>query len=551
MAWYSNILKTITGAAGQAAQKVASYVAPKKSAPKAQSSSYSAPKVNAFTQPQNTYSSKPSGGYSTPSGTVYSSSAPRITAPTQSSFSTPKSSTFKLPSFSLVKPAYAAEPGATYSVQPKTNSFSNLLGSIGSVIKQSPYTALASALGTHIGSWGTPELGITEKFQQKIAPGSQMSEEGGSKLGRLALGMRLDNTAGVIPNVNIGKTFQDNYAARNKMMMEAGQRQEEVKGAYDDANAGLKTQDVQNQQTQQQMDGAWAVYNAETEALINDINNGIYQSQEEVDRKQAEIDQKYQESIYNTLIGQYEASKKPYEEQFASDKAYLEGQIGSTTATAEGQKAKVANDYGGLIRGIVQKGQVGQNDLRNIYSALGTAESSSAMDQFRRLESQKGQDIAETERSQQDKLFTIDQAIMKFKTDTQKAIQDELIKKNAAIQQIDNNIQMKQADKAAALAQINQTLSENIAKLQQASLETKANLLAQRQAAAQAMNEIQAQGIIDTNIANITNQPYGITTPDASELPGNKFTGNTTKRTTPTAWERFLNYQDLLKNIKY
>ena len=42
--------------------------------------------------------------------------------------------------------------------------------------------AISGALGTHQGSWGLPELGITEKAQQVVSPSSPLTYQGGSNL---------------------------------------------------------------------------------------------------------------------------------------------------------------------------------------------------------------------------------------------------------------------------------------------------------------------------------------------------------------------------------
>lgn len=221
---------------------------------------------------------------------------------------------------------------------------------------------------------------------------------------------------------------------------------------------------------------------------------------EEAQRRQAQIEQDETNAIYDRLVGEQKALVPQYESLYKSGEDTLKDYLKETKAEGEKVKGTTTTKYGELLKGITQRKNVSTTQLKNIFSALGTADSSEFLNRAFKLEEAAGTESAATEREMMDKLANIDTEVRRVDTDVQRRISDLIADKNTKVNAVLANVNISQEQKARELRKVTTGLQTAIDAIKQDTVNKKADLLLTQRAALDARKNILAQGEVDADL---------------------------------------------------
>lgn len=208
-------------------------------------------------------------------------------------------------------------------------------------------------------------------------------------------------------------------------------------------------------------------YAAASEGIAEQYMSGNASDQETV-QKMSDANRRQIENQYNRLLANYDKLPEQYRAQADRLLAELKMQLDMTYKQGVEGKAAIENSYGEAIRRKLRSDKINKNQLRNLYSSLGTAESSAFMEDMGELQAESDRDIFLAEKEKAGKIYNIDDAI---RTAEQK-VADERIRiiseRDAAINAVYEDINLTEEQKEIAIEQNNLQALQQLAELQEA-----------------------------------------------------------------------------------
>ncbi len=266
------------------------------------------------------------------------------------------------------------------------------------------------------------------------------------------------------------------------------------------------------QTTQEEVDLWLQEGEKKLESVYDDINQRYLNQEISDEQRQKEIrDAQIAEALrlYDRLVAESKALIPEYERQYETGKANLLQALTEAKTTAEKTKEEYGNIYGELLRNITEERIASGGRLRNLFSALGTAESSKFMEEMGALERAAGAQTSKTKREHAGKIADIDNEIIKLTNNTNTKIQELEAQKNKLIAEVNRNIQYSQEEKLAKIDEINKNFTSAINTLQNNYQNMTSELALKKLEIAQGLQNIAQQSKISADLANI---PYQVPT---------------------------------------
>lgn len=225
------------------------------------------------------------------------------------------------------------------------------------------------------------------------------------------------------------------------------------------------------QQTNPELYGLLAPTDEEMQRLSDaGLQNYLagYASEEDILNKQAEMNKQALELQYNKILQNY--ASLPEEHRASADRALEEIRRQLDLTYKQGTEAKQAieNSYGEAIRSKLKSDKVSKNQLRNLFSSLGTAESSAFMENMANIESESGRDIFMADKEKAGKLTSIDDLVRQAEQTEQSERARIIRERDNAINEIRANMNIAEEEKALAIQQNNLYALAELSRLQQA-----------------------------------------------------------------------------------
>lgn len=491
---FQNLLKTLLGGAGQAVQKISQVASQPKQistpAPKPAPVIYS--QLQSRPVQQSSTTNPRAQGYQVPNYVQQSSatnpSAAGYVAPTSSPSGGSIPSTIERPSIfrnsisSLLPKVYATDG----STPEKTSSTDDILKLLGGSIGQTYSGArqfladkgvigsqtgnfgalLRNIVNPHEGSWGGAiDLGASEFFSPR--------EKGmgtGAAVNKLYDQFKIASNTNLNKNRNTDIDIGDEVNAIRTRQIEELKKSTGLGGTGGTGSAGGIGKSGNSADTFTDLRAGLEAVDADTNAKLDELWNQMASGQiteEEYRIKAAEAEQQANETVYNQLIANLESEVPIINAEFDTAKAQLEGEIPGQEALAEKAKTNATNVYGDVMRKMVLNKEASMGNLRNMFSSLGTAESSAFINKAGELERSTGNDLAASERELADKVTTIDSALNEFKTNVKNKVSELNLERLKQVRTVENNKSMTQAQKAAKISEINAQLYKDLVGIKQ------------------------------------------------------------------------------------
>lgn len=237
------------------------------------------------------------------------------------------------------------------------------------------------------------------------------------------------------------------------------------------------------------------------EKIVNDYQAGTIDDNAFL-KQQAEYQQKQSEDIYNSLEAEQRATIPEYESYLNTEKSRLESELPGYKAEAEAESGRVSNIYEDIVRKMVGAKGEAATKMKNVFSALGTAESSAFIDKMGALEQSLGSEIGKTELEKGGKLAGIERDLSKINNDTKNKIDSLIANKNSQVRQVLTNVNATKEQKASKLSEINMNLTEALRGVKTGFNDAKRELLLLQQSNLEGRKNIFAQGQVDINAQN-------------------------------------------------
>lgn len=299
-------------------------------------------------------------------------------------------------------------------------------------------------------------------------------------------------TLGVSTNSSKPNTYPNPYQAFNQQLQSVG---------ADPSKVGTGTQSVQQdpfslpnpqmqsipqeqsmeQQQQYSQDPLDAYKNepwygfvsetdAEQQVLLDQLNQqlqaGVITDQEAL-AAQEKIAMQRTRNQYDKLLKAYATMPEQYRASAESALQLLQSQMDMAYSQGAQSKQALENTYGEAIRRRLRNDQVSKNQLRNMFSSLGSAESSAFQEKMMDVESEQGRDIYQGEIEKAGKMSGIDEMLRNAEnikgTEQARIIRD----RDNAINEVRSNQMMAEEEKAMALQEISLASMQALAQLQQ------------------------------------------------------------------------------------
>ncbi len=237
------------------------------------------------------------------------------------------------------------------------------------------------------------------------------------------------------------------------------------------------------------MDFADQGYNAMNQDLYAELDANSQRSYDEVMRayesgaiseedalnRLRENEKKQKLLQYDKLKAYQEGLIPQYEQEFETGRNKLQRQTDEAKAEGARQEAETGQTYGELLRGITERKNAGRQQLGNIFSSLGTAESSAAIEKFAGLESEAGDLSAKTDQERVQQLQTIKRNVANIEQKTREEVGTMEQRKNQLIQQVRQNINISEEQKLNDIDGINARFDQAIQQTIQGLNDAKAN----------------------------------------------------------------------------
>lgn len=191
-------------------------------------------------------------------------------------------------------------------------------------------------------------------------------------------------------------------------------------------------------------------------------------SEEEILNQQSELNRKALELQYDKIMANY--ASLPEEHRASADRALEEIRRQLDLTYKQGAEAKQAieNSYGEAIRRKIKTDKVSKNQLRNLYSSLGTAESSAFIEDMSEMESEGNRDIFLAEQEKSGRINSVDDLVRQAEQTEQSERARIIRERDDAINEIRANMNIAEEEKALAIQQNNLYALAELSRLQQA-----------------------------------------------------------------------------------
>jgi len=256
---------------------------------------------------------------------------------------------------------------------------------------------------------------------------------------------------------------------------------------------------------------------------LQDANNQIIDNYTKGTISQKEAEAQQRDLLIQTMRtqGQYldkesERLKGTYGKMYDEGVQSIDSQLNTLISEADTQKTANKNSYEDLIRQAVKNKQLDDAKRGNIFSSLGTAESSAYIDNQGQADRSFGSAQNKTELQKMDSLNAIDTQILQAKT---KADQTKTSMKNDRddkITQLLNSQSLSKAEIEQGITDANIKYVYAIKKLDQSVLDLQNQLAIQDKNSQVYLDSIYAQGNIQ---GNLINQQYALNNASSSNMP--------------------------------
>ena len=218
-----------------------------------------------------------------------------------------------------------------------------------------------------------------------------------------------------------------------------------------------------------------SIYGWENE--VNDLYNQEYESLEQFQQAQADLQRKQEEEQFNALKGSYESQIPFLENQVNTQVADQSANLQRLERDSNAAKVEEENTYGDMIKRLVQNANASKVKLGNVFSGLGTVDSSSFQNQLGQVERTQLEGIGDYERDMGKNISGITTRLMDAKRETESLITQIKNEGNAKKQAVMNQINASAVDKNRAISEINQQLAQAIMDAKQFYTQKQADLL--------------------------------------------------------------------------
>lgn len=232
-------------------------------------------------------------------------------------------------------------------------------------------------------------------------------------------------------------------------------------------------------------------------------------SEVDIMNQQAENNRRALELQYDKILQNYAAL--PEEHKSAADRALNERRRELDLIYKQGTEAKksIENSYGEAIRAKLKSDKVSKNNLRNMFSSLGTAESSAFIENMTDMESENNREIFVANQEKARRIGSIDDLVRQAEQTEQSERARIISERDAAIADVMENMNASEEEKALAIERNNLTALAELSRLQQAKEQY---LLAQGSAMADyrsGITQALIPGLMEQQLMEDLNTQYG------------------------------------------
>ena len=231
-----------------------------------------------------------------------------------------------------------------------------------------------------------------------------------------------------------------------------------------------------------------AFFAATTQEAIDNYNSGAISQEEAV------------QHIYDALTNEQKSLIPDYQRQTDEGIATLNNQVTDSAAAALKQKANVGNTYGTLIRGSRANTNSATNNLKNMFSSLGTAESSAFINKAGDIERAGLQNESDLGNTSAQKQTQIDELQAGVERDTKAKINSLIADRQSKIDAVNRQVNATDQEKKDKLVEINQNLSDAIQAVKTDVRQKQYDILLARQGNQDALAQIAAQGNVNSGL---------------------------------------------------
>jgi hypothetical protein len=274
-------------------------------------------------------------------------------------------------------------------------------------------------------------------------------------------------------------------------------------------------------------DGTWGVELDNADLQVADIMSQLENqtlTSEEAEKQYLAIEQDLINKAYDKLIAAKEQGIPIAEDAFTrlekrQQRLIEQGQIDTDLANEKTQRLA---EEGVRNRYANQKEE--ERKLGNVFSALGTAESSAFMDQLGKVQRQGSADVTKLESTKLEQIASNNRQFLTYKQKINDFINEEEVKKNNLIREILNDVSLTESERTEALIKASMQAEDRVNQLKQ-NLQNAAIQFATIEL--QGKYDLQNTAMAGQNAINALNEeykyntaPYNDVLPNQDELPG-------------------------------
>lgn len=285
-------------------------------------------------------------------------------------------------------------------------------------------------------------------------------------------------------------------------------------------NDNLKNVGTDLAQTDPNMGNDFVLLNDELESNRQDIIRGIEEgrlSEEQAAQEWERVQTEKLTDVYKKL-NEMAMSRIPDIRKNAETAIQrLQGNLVKYKESATPVINNIENTFGTAIRSAVENAQKAKTNLRNVYSSMGSAESSQFLDRFGDIEKSTGQATAQLDLEKGQQIGGINTKILDEETLTNQKIADIETQTQADIKSVMDRIDLNNLEKAQAIGALVEQAQQAVLDAQRTATADRTNLnMIDREALINRQNLL-TQGQIDTN--SILQQSQLLNKSLASSIP--------------------------------
>jgi len=248
---------------------------------------------------------------------------------------------------------------------------------------------------------------------------------------------------------------------------------------------------------------AWGLLNEDgSPALYDDLLKSNFADSEKFTNTWSENQKQQLELAYRKLKENY--GNMSDEERRIADSALNRIQAELDILYGEGRKAtqSVENTYGEAERARIKKAKLDEANARNLFSSLGTAESSSFIDKLMDLKQEGGRESYRADVEKAGKIADINDLINRSKVEAGNQKNEIITTRDRNIQSIQSQMNMSQQEKDYAIMEQNLLALQQMMQLQQQDQANRLAFLNNQMTAKSGTDQIMLQGIINNALLN-------------------------------------------------